>query len=96
MGLIQPHQKSNVNQSSKKTESNVIKSSVKLYIPDSLVYSSKILILKIIKTKIPFHLTEIIIDAAGIINGNRERNNGVTYFGTERVLSKKYNFSLVD
>lgn len=87
MGNFQPRQKSSVSKSSKKVKSDVIKSSVKIYVPDSLVYSSKMLILKIIKTNIPFKTTEIIIDAAGIINGNRERNNGVTYFGTEKVLS---------
>lgn len=85
MGNFQPRQKSSV--SSKKEKSSVIKSSIKLYVPDSLVYSSKVLVLKIIKTNIPFKSTEIIINAAGIINGNRERNSGVTYFGTEKVFS---------
>ena len=85
MGNFQPRQKSSV--SSKKEKSSVIKSSIKLYVPDSLVYSSKVLVLKIIKTNIPFKSTEIIINAAGIVNGNRERNSGVTYFGTEKVFS---------
>ena len=85
MGNFQPRQKRSV--SSKKEKSSVIKSSIKLYVPDPLVYSSKVLVLKIIKTNIPFKSTEIIINAAGIINGNRERNSGVTYFGTEKVFS---------